>query len=147
MINGGTEPSIYAASCKLQIERRTIAGETEAAITQELQAIIDRLAAADSTFNATLEAVYQREPFDVAADAPIVTALEDAVTRRLGKKPEHIGQPFWTDAAFLSAAGMETVLIGPTGQGLHAAEEWVDVQSVVDLAHILAETAMTYCSG
>lgn len=147
MINGGTEPSIYAASCKLQVERRTIAGETETAVTQELQAIIDRLAAADSTFRATLKPVYQREPFEISADAPIVTALEDAVTRRLVQKPDHIGQPFWTDAAFLSSAGMETVLIGPTGQGLHAAEEWVDIQSVVDLAHILAETAMAYCSG
>ncbi len=147
MLNGGTEPSIYAASCKLQVERRTIAGETEAAITQELQAIIDGLAAEDSTFKATVKPVYQREPFDIAADAPIVAVLEDAVTHRLGQKPDHIGQPFWTDAAFLSAAGMETVLIGPTGQGLHAAEEWVDIQSVVDLAHILAETAIAYCSG
>jgi acetylornithine deacetylase len=40
---------------------------------------------------------------------------------------------------------METVLIGPIGQGLHSAEEWVNVQSVVDLAAILVETAVLYC--
>jgi acetylornithine deacetylase len=39
------------------------------------------------------------------------------------------------------------VLIGPTGAGLHSAEEWVDLQSVYDLAQILAETAVRYCGA
>ncbi len=67
------------------------------------------------------------------------------MVKRLGHKPTHTGQTFWTDAAILGAAGIETVLIGPIGDGLHSAEEWVDVQSVVDLAAILAETAIAYC--
>jgi hypothetical protein len=28
---------------------------------------------------------------------------------------------------------------------LSSEEEWMDIQSVVDLAHILAETAVNYC--
>ena len=67
------------------------------------------------------------------------------MVKRLGHTPTHTGQTFWTDAAILAAAGIETVLIGPTGDGLHSAEEWVDVQSVVDLAAIRADTAMAYC--
>ena len=58
----------------------------------------------------------------------------------------HSGQTFWTDAAVFAAAGMETVLIGPSGHGLHSAEEWVDIQSVIDLAAILADTAVIYCN-
>jgi acetylornithine deacetylase len=50
VIKGGTGLSTYAASCKLQIERRTIPGETEKQAVGEIQAIIDRLAAADPTF-------------------------------------------------------------------------------------------------
>jgi acetylornithine deacetylase len=53
--------------------------------------------------------------------------------------------PFWADAALLAAAGVETVMIGPSGAGAHAAEEWVELQSLVDLAQILAETAVEYC--
>ena len=49
------------------------------------------------------------------------------------------------DAALLAAAGVETVVIGPSGAGAHAAEEWVDVESVVKLAGILAEAAIEYC--
>ena len=49
------------------------------------------------------------------------------------------------DAALLAAAGVETVVIGPVGAGAHAAEEWVDLESVVQLAGVLAEAAMEYC--
>lgn len=144
-LQGGTEVSIYAAHCLLQIERRTIPGESEPQSTADLQAIIDRLAAEDDTFKATVKADFQREPFEVSADAPIVQALEGVMATRLGKKGGHIGQTFWTDAAIFSRAGMDTVLLGPVGHGLHSSEEWVDIQSVAELASILAETAIQYC--
>jgi len=57
----------------------------------------------------------------------------------------HVGDTPWMDAALLAAAGVETVVIGPSGAGAHAAEEWVDVESVVKLAGILAEAAIEYC--
>jgi len=144
-LQGGSEVSIYAAHCLLQIERRTVPGETEAQCTAELQAIADQLSAQDSTFRARVAPKFCREPFEVGPNVRIVQALEDAVADRIGESPHHTGQSFWTDAALLAAAGMETVLIGPVGHGLHSQEEWVDVQSVVDLAHILAETAIQYC--
>ena len=145
MIQGGSEISIYAAHCLLTLERRTIPGETVASTQAELQAIIDRLSAADATFKATVKATFSREPFEVESDAPIVQQLQEKVANRLGQAPAHTGQTFWTDAALTAGAGIETVLIGPTGAGLHSAEEWVDVASVIDLAHILAETAAAYC--
>jgi acetylornithine deacetylase len=49
------------------------------------------------------------------------------------------------DAALLAAAGTETVVMGATGAGAHANEEWVDVDSVHKLAQCLAEAALRYC--
>ena len=144
-LHGGVEISIYAAHCKLQIERRTNPGESEPQATAEIQAIIDALAAEDETFKASLKPTFERAPFEVPPDASIVQKLDAAITRRLGSKPIHSGQTFWTDAAILAAAGMETALVGPVGGGLHSKEEWVDVQSVIDLSHILADTAVSVC--
>jgi acetylornithine deacetylase len=145
-IQGGTEISVYAANCLLQVERRTIPGETIASSTPDFQAIIDRLAAEDGTFQATVQATFKREPFEVDQDAAIVKTIEQATTNRLGSNPQHTGQTFWTDAAILAHAGIETALIGPIGAGLHSAEEWVDVRSVIDLTYILAETAVIFCT-
>ena len=145
LLNGGSGLSTYAANCKLKIERRTIPGETEAQVVGELQKIIDQLTAADSNFKATVNALCTREPFEVAENAEIVRTVEKAAAQVRGISPRHIGQTFWMDSALLAAAGIETVVIGPIGAGAHADEEWVELQSLVDLAQILAETALEYC--
>ena len=121
------------------------AGRNGPGATAELQAIIDLLASQDPTFRATVRPAFWREPFVIDADAPIVQTLERALTNHLGGEAIHTGQTFWTDAAILADAGIDTVLIGPKGYGLHSAEEWVDLQSVSDLAEVLAQTALDYC--
>jgi acetylornithine deacetylase len=147
LIKGGREVSVYPAQCTLLLERRTNPDESVEMATGELQAIIDRLAAEDPTFNAELKCTFDRHPFEVAADASIVQVLDAAVTAQLGEGRPHMGATFWTDAALLAGAGIETVIIGPTGAGLHSDEEWVDLQSVYDLAGILAQTAVEYCTA
>lgn len=144
-IQGGTELSVYPAHCRLELERRTVPGESTAQVTAELQALIDRLAATDPLFHATVQSFFERAPYAVPADAPIVLALEKAAQARLGETPPHMGATFWTDAALLAEAGMDTVLIGPVGAGLHSAEEWVELRSTYDLAAILTATAIDYC--
>ena len=145
ILRGGTEVSVYAASSHLTLERRTIPGETQDQATAELQAIIDQLAAEDETFKATVKPTFRREPFEVSAKTPIVQTMANVMTGQLGSPPDHTGQTFWTDAALLAEVGIDTVLLGPIGYGLHSADEWVDVQSVMDLAAILAETAVRFC--
>jgi acetylornithine deacetylase len=146
-LSGGSEWSAYAASCVLGVERRTIPGETAADVEHELQAILDQLAAADPNFKARLEVILVREPFEVAPSAPIVNAVNAAATTVLGAPPTRIGDSPWMDAALLAAAGVETVVIGPAGGGAHAAEEWVELDSLTRLAAILAESALIYCGS
>ncbi|HSM56678.1 MAG TPA: ArgE/DapE family deacylase [Candidatus Sulfomarinibacteraceae bacterium] len=144
-LQGGTELSMYAASCRLGIERRTVPGEDADQIMAEIQQILERLAAADDTFQAQLETLLVREPFEVAPEAPVVRALDAATATVLGEPARHIGDTPWMDSALLAAAGVESVVIGPAGAGAHAAEEWVDLHSLEQLAAILAETAIHYC--
>jgi len=144
-LNGGSGLSTYAASCKLQIERRTVPGETEAKAVGEVQSIVDRLRDADPTFNARVKPFFVRDPFEVSREAGIVQAVDKAVRKIAGKTPEYFGDTPWMDAALLSAAGVETVVIGPAGEGAHADVEWVDVESCMKLAEILVETAVEYC--
>ncbi|MCB0033115.1 MAG: ArgE/DapE family deacylase, partial [Anaerolineales bacterium] len=143
-LQGGTELSVYAAACQLGIERRTLPGETAAQVVNEIQPLLDELQAADETFRADLQTLLVRDAFEVSPQAPIVQTLTAVSEQVLGTAAPHIGQKFWTDAAFHAAAGSDTVLIGPKGHGLHSAEEWVDVESVVQLAEILAHTAVAY---
>jgi acetylornithine deacetylase len=145
-INGGSGLSTYAAHCKMQIERRTVPGESVESAVGEIRAIADRLAAADPTFSATVRPFFAREPFEVAPDAGIVRALAGEAASVLGRTPPFVGDTPWMDAALLAEAGIETVVMGPIGAGEHSAVEWVDVASVVTMAEILARTAVAYCA-
>jgi acetylornithine deacetylase len=147
LLSGGSGLSTYAAHATVQIERRTIPGETEAQAAGEIQALVDALSAADPDFRATVRPFFTREPFEVDAGAPIVRVLDAAAARVLGRPPAHIGDTPWMDAALLQAAGIETVVCGPAGGGAHAAVEWVDLESVYRLAGILAEAAVVYCGA
>ncbi|HMB91865.1 MAG TPA: ArgE/DapE family deacylase [Rhodothermales bacterium] len=145
-IVGGTEWSVYAARCRAQVERRTIPGETSQDVAAEIQTLLDTLAADDPTFRASQKIMAVREPFEVAPEVGIVRATLEAATDVLGHAPPIAGQTFWTDAALLAEAGVETVVVGPIGAGLHTREEWVDIDSLVDLARILAASAQRYCA-
>ena len=146
-IHGGSGLSTYADRCILEIERRTIPGETVEQVETEIQSILDRIAMEDRDFDASAQTLVVRPPFEVEPDTPIVRATERAVESVLGEIPEHIGENPWMDSALLAAAGIETVVLGPIGEGAHATEEWVDLESVYSLAAILAEAAAGYCGS
>ncbi len=145
VLKGGTGPSTYAASCKLVIERRTIPGETESQIVGELQTIIDRLTAVDPTFEATLKILLARNAFEVDPERDVVKVLQQSAKEVLGMQPELVGQPYWMDTALLSDAGVEAVAMGPIGAGAHSKEEWVDLDSVIQMAEVLAQVIQSYC--
>jgi acetylornithine deacetylase len=145
VLKGGSGPSTYAASCTLQIERRTIPGETEKQVVDEMQTIIDRLTATDPTFKAILKTIIVRDAFEVDPKLTVVQVLRQAAAEVLGKQPKLVGQPFWMDTALLAEAGVETVAMGPVGAGAHSKEEWVDLESVAKMAQVLAQTMLIYC--
>ena len=54
-----------------------------------------------------------------------------AAVGQAGTASPTIGMSFWTDAAVLGAAGIPSVLFGPTGAGPRSLEEWVEIQSSI----------------
>jgi acetylornithine deacetylase len=146
LLHGGTGLSTYAPSSAVQIERRTVPGETEAQAVAEIQAIVDRVAREDQDFHASVTSFFVRDPFEVAPTAEIVRAVDRAAAKVRGGPPRHIGDTPWMDSALLQAAGVETVVCGATGVGAHSDCEWVDLESVFQLAEMLTETAADYCA-
>jgi acetylornithine deacetylase len=144
---GGSGTSTYAAHCRLEIERRTIPGETEGKALGEIQSILDKLAADDPSFRGRVRPMLARGSFEAARDSPIVDTVQSVATAVLGAAPPIVGEPYWMDAALLADAGIDTVVIGPTGAGAHAAEEWVDLASVESVAKILARSATRFCAA
>jgi acetylornithine deacetylase len=155
-IEGGRELSSYPDRCALKLERRTVSGETESAVTGELHEILARLKADDAEFEATLTPMFGRPSYEIAADHALPRALKrardqarpDAQAHSRGSDSEEtgfVGMSFWTDAAVLGSAGIPSVLFGPGGAGLHSVEEYVEIQDVLRCRDALAALARGWC--
>ena len=145
-IEGGEELSSYPGRCVVGIERRTLPGETIADVEGELEALLDRCRAADSALVVSSRTLLVREPFEIGPDAEIVRLVTEVVIATLGAAPALEGASYWADAAFLSAAGIPTVMFGPGGAGAHELEEWVNLSDTADVARVLVEVAKRVCA-
>jgi acetylornithine deacetylase len=133
IITGGVEASSYADSCTVTIERRTRPGEDAATFEAELQGILELIAAEDDAFAYDLDVFFERSPFATAEGSAVVAALTEACRDvGIGGASGAVvrGEQFWTDCALLADQGIDAVLFGPAGAGAHAAEEWVDLDSL-----------------
>jgi acetylornithine deacetylase len=125
LIAGGQELSSYPERCTLQIERRTLPGETDEAVRHELEQL-----------GGTLTMGLTRPPFQA----------EDEELIRLVSADAPIGHPAWMDSALTAQQGIPTVVFGPAGEGAHAADEWVELDSVVRCAETLLAAAERWCA-
>jgi len=145
MITGGDDAATVAASCVLTLERRMLPGEPPNTVEAELRALCTDLASTVPGFRFELRRLVARGAFEAEPEWPIVRALTENAARTLGHAPATRGEPFWTDAGLVLAAGIPCVVFGATGDGLHADTEWVDAASVVDLTAILEGTITDFC--
>jgi len=147
VIRGGEGLSTYPPSCELQVERRTLPGETEAAVRGEYEALLGRLREDDATFRASLEVTGARPALEADRNADVVAALSQAYAAVCGAAPAYTGAPYWTDAALFAGAGIPAVLFGPAGAGAHAEEEYVELESAAACAQVLVHTIERFCGG
>jgi acetylornithine deacetylase len=147
LIAGGVELSSYPATCKLELERRTLPGETGEQIEREVQTLLQRCRAADPGFEASHRTLLVREPFEIGQEEELVTLVADAAAEVLPAQATIGGASYWADAAFIAAAGIPTVLFGPGGEGAHAIEEWVSLSDTKAVARTLVGVAARFCAG
>jgi len=139
LIEGGQELSSYPARCVLSLERRTIPGESADHVRHECDALVAGIEGAEARLGLV------REPFRVDPDAAVVKAVAAAAAAVTGRPAELYGETYWMDAAFIQAAGIPTAVFGPGGEGAHAVEEWVDLDSVDACAEGLFLAARNLC--
>jgi acetylornithine deacetylase len=138
-IAGGRELSVYPDRCTLQWERRTVSGEDEDSVMRDIRAILERLRAEDTDFEAEASLMAYRPAYGLEPGHVLPTALAGAL-QSASQPAAPIGMSFWTDAAVLGSAGIPSVLFGPGGAGLHSTEEYVVVDDLYTCRDVLIET-------
>jgi acetylornithine deacetylase len=133
--SGGDSPFVLARSARALVERRTVPGERSGVALEEVEELLAVLRAADPDVDAAARLVVGREAWRLDPDGA-AAALADALEATLADAapdrvvPQRFHAPYWMEAPLWQAAGIPTLVCGPAGGGLHAADEWVDLGQV-----------------
>ncbi len=144
IIEGGRELSTYPDRCRLQIERRTVSGESKDTAIGEVVAILENLSAEDPEFEGEARPMFSRPAYEIDRGHELPQGLVRAAAEA-GRDAPLTGMSFWTDAAVLGCAGIPSVLFGPGGAGLHSTEEYVNLEDVAFCRDALARLARLVC--
>ncbi len=129
-IDGGRQPNIVPAECTIDIDRRTLPGETETGVRREIIALLRRHGLKASYDNLRTSPC---EPLDTCPDLPLVRSL----TRAAGRKGTR-GVHYFTDAAPLAAGGTPSVVFGPGDIAqAHTEREWLAISQLEKSIQIL----------
>jgi acetylornithine deacetylase/succinyl-diaminopimelate desuccinylase-like protein len=145
-ICGGTEPNIVAERCELDVDRRTLPGETNA--LAEVRELVARIC--DNVEGLTYDVVEMDRTSivpHVALGTPPDSKLAQACAaacREAGLPAEPVGVTYWTDGAHLAANGIQTVILGPGDIAhAHGPQDHVAVADIVRAADLYLRIAQT----
>lgn len=147
LVSGGRSLFIYSNECTIKVERRTLPGETLEEVTAELQELINELKEEIPNFQASLECDIWRNPYESNDSSGLFSMCKQTIEIVVGREPGIIGHTWWEDSAIFGEAGIDTIILGPAGAGIHKEVEWVDLKSVESLANILFKIAKRFCGS
>ncbi len=151
-IRGGQQPSMVAADCRVQLDRRWVTTETIEEVFAELEALLAQVRAARPGLKTGLErmpggmATMLHGPLVIDPGHSLVKASLGAFEGLGRPAPPTTVFPAWTDGALLSReAGIPTLIWGPGELALaHSAEESVPVEEIVLAARLYAAAALRF---
>lgn len=133
VVAAGTAPFTVASRADVVVERRTLPGESTATVLEEVREIVDHVAARTPGLEASARLSIARAAWQVddsGTAAQFSGLLTAALVTSGSREPKRVGAPYWMESALWQAAGVPTVVCGPAGGGLHAVDEWVDLDQL-----------------
>ncbi len=131
-IVGGTELSVVPAYARLQWERRTLPEEEPEVVDRELERVARAVAELAGGHEVKARKIFMRPGYRTPPGADMVGRIQAAAPgSRL------VGLSFWADSALMGLAGVPSILYGPIGHGAHAVDEWVSLESLLNVYEVL----------
>jgi len=123
-IRGGSQPNVVPNECVIDLDRRTIPGETEASVKQELiEAFRERgIPLPELSKSRSVPC----PPLDTDPNLPFCQSFLRAANRRKSR-----GVPYFTDASPIAMGGTPSLVFGPGNIAqAHSTDEWVEMAQV-----------------
>jgi len=131
-IHGGSAVNQVADVCTVDIDMRPLNKAEQAKILGRINELSDE-------YDVSCELRLNDQPIDIDMSDPYVVAYTASVEKAIGRPMETIKSNGGSDARYISAYDIPTLVGYPTGGGRHSNEEWIDVASFYKFRDILGD--------
>lgn len=147
-VRGGSKVNMVPDRAVVEIDRRTLPGETREEILSDFEALLARLRGDVEGFDAEIEVIDLAEAAETPAGTSVVGLLAQA-RDALGAEGSEVGYMGATDARYLiNQAKIPTVVFGPGDVMLaHTTGEYVEIAQLVTGARIYAHAFARFLGG
>ncbi len=147
IIKGGNAINVVPDECVFNIDGRFVPGQTYEGVISELRDIIAEFEKEDENFKATIDFCSRcTNAVVIPNDSDLVKALIKNSELVYSKPSELGGFIAAGDNCLFHKKGVPALMYGPgTLDCIHKANEWVDIDELVEAAKIYALTAMSVC--
>jgi acetylornithine deacetylase len=149
VIQGGDWPSTVPGACELHCRLSCYPGQSVAETRAEIAATIAEAVAGDSWFDDHPPDIiwdgFQSAGSTVALDEPFVLRLAEWHRRFIGSEMRNVAGTGINDMRYYNFAGIPAACYGTVGGGGHAADEWLDLRSLVPTAKVLGAFMLDWC--
>ena len=143
---GEPQINVIPKESYVALDIRTVPGQVHDEIAAEIQNIINVLDEQRPEFKADMKVIEERPWTETDIKEPVVEAIAEAYTAVTGKKPVYNGVPGATDGTYLNK--LKGIPIVTTGAGdrliPHQADEYVEIDELVETTKLYALTAMLF---
>lgn len=130
-VSTGDGMNVVPDTCTLRLRIRMVPGQDLAGTIREVEEFAAR-------FGGDVQMVEGTVPFELPENSPLRLAVDAATEAVVGRRPETIRVPAWTDAHnFVDFGGSEAMVFGPGSiETAHTPAEHVELEQVVQCAKI-----------
>jgi succinyl-diaminopimelate desuccinylase len=148
-IEGGSQTLSVPERARLMVDRHVVVGETMEGARADAERVVEEL-----DLQSDVEVGFREAPdpgivygaYVTDEDHPVVTALADATRAVADTDPDYGYFSSVGDFNYLGdRADLPTVIVGPDGENIHGAGEFVYTDEVVEVADIVADAAVRFC--
>jgi succinyl-diaminopimelate desuccinylase len=148
IIEGGVSTWIVPESCKITVDRRTLPGESVAAVTAEIETLVAKMRKDDPALAMGLHFFQKDTSSEISADEEIVHVFQKECASVLKRRVGITGLTGTTDARFMiNDYKIPTVIFGPGDLSTaHKPDEFASLTEVHKAAQIYAGVALSLLS-
>ncbi len=149
-IQGGEWASSVPTAARADIRLGFYPGKSPAEVRAEVEALFaDAYRRHPMSNSLTYRVIYegfQAEGFELDMNQPVITTLNDCVRDVTGQTADYTAFTGTTDARFFNLYGnTPATCYGPRAENIHGIDEWVSINSMMQVATVLALFTARWC--